>query len=367
MRDGGRRAGFIPVALPGADLDAVVRRLDEMGLVGAAVDGHRLGLHDVVVARVVGGEDHAWVLRGPDDEDQTIALDELTRELASRWPGTLVGSDFFDRHAVSDPVLVSTDVPRATVAVTPRADLMLGVFAKATGTTFHEAVVDDRLLVDMTGGSTVVLDGLVDALVNAKGRSVVLWKVGDHVAMHAMRKGHHAAAHVWTSTWTPFGHPDLDDLRDPEITGDAAAFGDVLGLSPERIVDLRAMMRRETPDLVELVGILDLPTTVVDVLDRRITVADLPGAVLAEPRSMRDSLSGSEHDPAWMKSLEEGPRELRPWYLVTSLLTLLLGVFLLIGWLAGGSAFWGVIGLVLTLGTFIDVPVRWRLKRRRAT
>lgn len=366
MRAGGRRAAFIPIAVPGADLEAVVLRLGEMGLAGAAVDGHRLGLHDVVVTRVIGGEDDVWVLRGPDDEDQVIALDELTRDLADRWPGTLVGSDFFDRHAVLDPILVSTDVPRATVAVTPRADLMLGVFAKATGTTFHEAVVDDRLVVDMNGGSSVVLDGLVDALVNARGRSVVLWKVGDHVALHAMRKGHHAAAHVWTSSWAPFGHPDLDDLRDPEITGDAAVFGDVLGLSPPQVVDLRAMMRRETPDLAQLAQILDLPPVVVDVLDRTISVADLPGAVLAEPRSLRDSMRGSEHDPAWMKSFEAGPRELRPWYLMTSLLTLLLGVFLLIGWLAGGSAFWGVIGLVLTAGTVIDVPIRWRLKRRRA-
>lgn len=342
-----------------------MRRLDETGLVGAAVDGHRLGLHDVVVARAIGGEDDVWVLRSPDDEEQVIALDELTRDLAGTWPGTVVGSDFFDRHAVADPVIVSTAVPRATVAVTPRADLMLGVFAKATGATFHEAVVDDRLVVDMTGGSAVVLDGLVDALVNAKGRSVVLWKIGDHVALHAMRKGHHAAAHVWTSPWTPFGHRDLDDLRDPEITGDAAVFGDALGLSPERVVDLRAMMRRETPDLTELARILDLPAVVADVLDRRTTVAELPGGILVEPRSLRDSLSGSEHDPAWMKALEEGPRELRPWYLATSVLTLLLGVFWLAGWVTGGSAFWGVVGLVLTLGTVLDVSLRWRLKRRR--
>lgn len=361
------RAAFIPIALPGADRDAVVRRLDQMGLVGAAVDGHRLGLHDVVVARVIGGQDDVWVLRGPDDQDQVITLDELTRDLACSWAGTVVGSEFFDRHSVADPVLVSTAVPRASVAVTPRADLMLGVVAKATGATFHEVVVDDRLVVDLSGGPTLVLDGLVDALGNAKGRSVVLWKVGDHVALHAMRRGHHAAAHVWTPSWTPFGHPDLDDLRDPEITGDAAVFGDVLKLSPQQVVDLRAMMGRETPDLVALARILDLPEVVADVLDRRTTVADLPGAVLAEPRSLRDSLGGSEHDPAWLRALEEGPRQLRAWYLITSLLTLALGAFLLIGWVAGGSAFWGVIGLLLTLGTVIDVPIRWRLKRRRAS
>ena len=218
--------------MPGADRDDVVRRLDRMGLVGAVVDGHLLGLHDVVVARVIGGDDDVWVLRGPDDQDQVIALEELTRDLAGTWPGTLVGSAFFDRHAVADPILVSTALPRASVAVTPRTDLMLGVFAQGTGVTFHEVLIDDRLVVDMSGGgSAMILDGLVDALANARGRSVVLWRIGDHVALHAMRRGRHAAAHIWTAPWTAFGHPDLDHLRDPEITGDAAVFGDVLGLT----------------------------------------------------------------------------------------------------------------------------------------
>ena len=356
----------MPVAVPGADRDEVAGRLDEMGLVGAVVDGHRLGLHDVVVARVVGGEDDVWVLRGPDDQDQVVTLDELARDLAGTWPGTLVGSAFFDGHAVADPILVSTALPRASVAVTPRTDLMLGVVARATGATFHEVLADDRLVVQMSGGrSSMALDGLVDALTNARGRSVVLWKIGDHVALHAMRRGRHAAAHIWTSPWTAFGHPDLDHLRDPEITGDATVFGDVLGLTAGRVVDLRAMMRRPAPDLPELARILDLPPVVADVLDRRTTVADLPGAARVEPRRVRDSLGGSEHDPAWLRALDEGPRELRPWFLLTSLFALALGAYLLVDWLTGGSTVWGVIGLVLVLGTALDVPIRWRLKRRR--
>lgn len=348
-------SALVPMSVPGATLAEVVDRLGARGLVGAAVDGGRLGLAGVVLARVAGDDHEVWVRRDPDDPGEGVGLTEIAAELADRWPGTLVGADVFDRHDLFDPVLASVSQPRASVAVTPRANLALGAFASASGTTFHQADVDDRLVIGVQELLGPSLDVLVDALGGAKGRSVVLWKVGDQVALHALRKGRHAAAHVWTVPWTPFGHRDLDDLRDPQLTGDAQVFGDVLGLTEEQVSRLQSAMGRQTPDLGELASVLGLPPVVVDVLERRTVVAALPGATTIEPRPPRED--------------DEGRQVLRAGgmgtgFVLVRLLLLLFGVALVAAWLRGGALLEGVAGLALVISTLVILAMRWRTVRR---
>ncbi len=357
---------FVPVAVPGADLDAVGARLSAHHLVGAVIDGAELGVDGYVLARIVGDSDGGLV--SDHDHDPSTDVDELMAELGSAWPGTLVGAPSADGWSLTWPVVL--EPPRLhTVAVTPPTDLMLSVVAGSTGLTLHEARVDDRVLVGIAEVTDLHPSVLVDVLVNAKGRSVVMWRAGAHAGVHVMKRGKHAHAHLWEPAWTPFGHPDLDDLRDPGVAGDAAAIGTLLDLSDTDIVSLRAMMRRPRPDLDALAQLLHLPAEAVDVLEGRTRVVDLPGGGVPEPLTWKQEVvrlaQGSEHDPAWMRWYDAGARDLRPWYVVSSLVSLAVGVVLLTGRLVGDSTFWVVVGLVLVLGTAIDLPWRWWRRRRR--
>ncbi len=349
------QSALVPVSVPGVTVAEVVDLLGARGLVGAAVDGGQLGLAGVVLARVAGDDHEVWVRRDPHDPGEGIGLTEIAAELAGRWPGTVVGADVFDRHDLFDPVLASISQPRASVAVTPRTNLALGAFATASGTTFHMADVDDRLVIGVQELLGPSLDVLVDALGGAKGRTVVLWKVGGQVALQALRRGRHAAAHVWTVPWTPFGHHDLDDLRDPQLTGDAEVFGDVLGLGEDQVNRLRAAMGREVPDLGELAALLDLPPVVVDVLERRTVVATLPGATTIEPRPAREDDSGRQ---------VQGAGAMGTGFVLVRLLLLLFGVALVAAWQRGGSLLEGVAGLALVVSTLVILAARWRTVRR---
>lgn len=356
--------GLVPVAVPGASPEDLAAALEQLHVVGSAIDGASLGIDGVAVARLVGGDDDVLVMRDDDTHAESITAATVLAHLAFRWPDAMVGDAAVDEYELCWPILVVRGL--RTVAVTPPADLMLPLFAKSAGVALHEARVGDRLLVGIADGHELPVDVLVDVLANAKGRSVVLWRTDTHTGLHVMKRSKHAEAHMWEPSWTPFGHPALDELRDPGLTGDAAAIGKLLDLSAADIVSLRAMLRRPQADLAALVDLLDLPSVVVDVLEGRTTVAELPGGTMPEAKGLiATAVQGSEYDPAWVRWVERGSRELRPWYVISSLLSIVLGVAMVVAWRSGGSAFWGVLGLVITLGTVIDLPVRWSRKRRR--
>jgi hypothetical protein len=355
---------LVPVVVPGASASELAAVLEPMRLVGSVIDGESLGLAGSAVARLVGEGDDVDTV--DEHGHGSWTPQEVVRtHLAQRWPQALIGAAATDAHALTWPCMRVDS--SWTVAVTPPADLMLGVFAGASGLTLHEARVGDRLLVGVEESHDMAVDILVDVLVNAKGRSVVLWRTGTHTGLHVMRRGKNVHAHLWEPTWTPFGPEGMDEVRDVGVGGDAAAIGALLDLPSPAVVSLRAMMRRPDPDLDALVDVLDLPSEVTDVLTGRTTVAQLPGGHVPQPRSLREEISSvSEHDPAWVRWYERGARELRPWYVVSSLVSLAVGVlFLTRGALGGDAVFWRGVGLVMVLGTAIDLPVRWWRRRRR--
>lgn len=358
----------VPVVVPGASIDALARALAGLGLVGSVVDGSALGLGGVTVARVVGDDDVALVV-GEDGESDDIEARAVLDRLEAQWPGALWGTAAAEAHDLQWPVMGGR--PARTVAVTPPADLMLGVIARDDAIVVHEARVGDRVLVGTAHDHALTADVLVHLLVNAKGRSVVLWRSGGHAGLEVLKRGKLAASHVWEPTWTPFGMAGAAGLRDPGVTGDAAAIGSLLGLADHDVVSLRALMRREV-DVDALARLLGLPHEAVEVLEGRTTVAELPGGSVVEPVSgreiVRQAFRPSEHDPAWIRWYDRGARELRPWYVLSSLLSSLIGVLFVIRWTAGGSAFFGVVGLVLVVGTAVDLAARWwRRRKRRAS
>lgn len=377
---------LVPIAVPDASTEDVVHALGRLGLVGLALDGARVGFPGWVLARVHGQDGNPLDLDGlapevyPEvdvrrrtgDALPVVSHDEVRAALA-RWPGVLLGADLrIGGVEPMFPLLISPQLPYATVAVTPRTDLQLGVFAKVADVTLHQARVDDRLVVGLEGADALTDDALVDALVNARGISVVLWRRGPCTGLHVLRRGKHRAAHVWVPRWTPLGHPALDDLRGDlrPVEGDAAQLGDLLGLDPPDVVTLRAMLRRDEPDLPALAALLGLPAEISDVLEARRRVADLPDAQECVPLGWRETLveatRSSEHDPRWLQAFERGPRELRPWYVLSGLVWIALCCWLVAGWRGGGSIFWGVVGVVGGLAQVVDLAVRWVLKRRRS-
>lgn len=377
---------LIAVGVPTSDVGAVRRALEERGLAGHVLDAVALGFPGWVVARVAAVDDEVLVLKGPEVPEECRTADDLAADLGATWPGTQV--DVLEIEGVEPmfPLLLSPDLPATTVAVAPAGDLMLGVFAQVSRSTIHTLRVDDRLVVGIAPGDTMV-DGpepaddgepaagavtleddvLVDALVNARGVAVVLWRRGPCTGLHLLRRGKHRHAHVWEPTWTAFGHPDLDGLRSDlrPVEGDAAVIAGLLDLPEDEVVALRALLRREDPDLAEVARLLRLPSEVTDVLAGRITVADLPGAVEERPPSFREMMAPSEHDPRWMRVLDGGARELRPWYVVSALVWIAVCVWLVVGWRGGGSTSWGVVGLVTGLAQVLDLVVRWVARRRR--
>ena len=355
---------LVPVVVPGASADELASFLAGLGLVGSVVDGSELGLDDVAVARVVGDDDVALSIDADQETDELPAI-AVREHLIARWPDATWGTEAAEAYELQWPVMGSR--PARAVAVTPPADLMLSLAAKTGGFVLHEARVGDRLLVGLADGQDLPADALVPLLVNAKRRSVVLWRSGGHLGIEVLKRGKLAASHMWEPVWTPFGMPAGDDLRDPGVHGDAAAIGALLGLDDASVVSLRAMLRRERPDLGGLAELLGLPSEMVDVIEGRVSVADLPGGSVISPGSWREeiasALQASEHDPRWMRWYDTGRRELRPWFVVSSLVPIVVGVIFVVSWAAGGSAFFGVVGLVMALGTTIDLVVR--LRRRR--
>ncbi|MFC5679288.1 hypothetical protein [Aeromicrobium endophyticum] len=354
----------VPVVVRGASTHELAQVLAGLGLVGSVVDGAALGLDGMTVARVVGDDDVALVV-AEDGTSDDVEAEAVLERLEAQWPGALWGTAAAEAHDLQWPVMGAR--PARTVAVTPPADLMLGVVARDDAFVLHEARVGDRLLVGIAHDHDLAADVLVHVLVNARGRSVVLWRSGGHVGLEVLKRGSRRASHVWEPGWTPFGVAD-DGLRDPGVTGDAAAIGSLLGLADDDVVSLRALMRRE-PDLDALAGLLGLPPAAVAVLEGRTTVAKLPGGRVVEPATGRDlvrqAVRPSEHDPAWMRWFDRGARELRPWYVLSSLVSVAIGVFFVASWAADGSAFFGVVGLVMAAGTVVDLAVRWWRRRAR--
>lgn len=356
---------LVPAVAPGATPDELGSFLAGLGLVGSVVDGSALGLDGVAVARVVGDDDVVLVV-GADGEPDDLEGPVVRERLVARWPGASWGTEAAEAFELQWPVMGGR--PARGVAVTPPADLMLPVVVKKGGLVLHEARLGDRVLVGLADGHDLAADALVPLLVNAKGRSVVLWRSGGHLGLEVLKRGTLAASHVWEPAWTPFGQPDGDELRDPGVHGDAAAIGALLGLEPASVVSLRAMMRRSWPDLVGLAELLGLPHEMVEVIEGRTSVADLPGGSVVAPGSWRDEIASafqvSEHDPRWMQRYEAGARALRPWYVVSSLVAIVAGVVLVVRWASGGPAFFGVVGLVFALGTTIDLAVRAGRRRQ---
>jgi hypothetical protein len=354
----------VPVVVRGASVDELAQVLAGLGLVGSVVDGAALGLADVTVARVVGDDDVALVV-GEDGTSDDVEAQAVLDRLGARWPDALWGTSAAEAHDLQWPVMGGR--PARTVAVTPPADLMLPVFAREDSLVVHEARVGDRVLEGTAHDHDLAADVLVHLLVNARGRSVVLWRSGGHLGLEVLKRGRRAASHLWEPDWTPFGLGHTE-LRDPGVTGDAAAIGALLGLADHDVVSLRALMRRE-PDVHALARLLKLPLEAMEVLEGLTTVAELPGGRVVEPASGRDlvrqAVRSSENDPAWVRWYERGARELRPWYVLSSIGSLAIGVYFVVRWAADGSTFFGVVGVFLAVGTTVDLAARWWLKRRR--
>lgn len=360
------------LAFPGGDVEAVADDLGRCGLIGWAVDGHVMG-HDGFVLALLLGVQERLVVASFDAEDVAdvelaSSAEPLERVLAS-WPGSSLVIDELNGQRLSFPACVATDLPFATVAVTPPADLMLGVASQSAEVELHRAEVDGNIVIGVGTRSEVPDDFLAAMLTGAKRTSVVLWRRGPVIGLIVLRNGEEQEVHWWAPPWTPIGSDETAELREliGSPQGDAAEIAGLIGRVDD-VVLIRALLRRQAPPIAEIVETLSLPSAVVDILEGRIAVTDLPGGEVVEPQRVRDVLKHawrpSEHDPAWIRRYDRGASELRPWYVIGNLLALMIGVLLIVE--AGGIGwFRGLFGFVVALGVMIDLPVRWWLKRRR--
>lgn len=368
--------GIALVAVRGeaSQADAVAERLAAMGAVGSVIDGAALGLPDWVLARVAGTEDGVLVAASADEDPTLVPHAEVRAALAESWSEVQVGEVVIDRRPLEVP-LGTPSGPVTSVAVTPRASLMLGVMASSIKAPITEAPITgdaggDRLLVgldlDDEAADRIMLDALSGLLTNAKGRSVVIWRRGPHWGLHVLRRGKHVLAHVWEPQWRPFGHAGLDHVRAGlrPIEADAADVAELLEVPAERLPDLRVQMRQAEPDLTRLAELLALPDEAVRVLAGELAVADLPGAVVHEPGSrraaVRQAMAPSEHDPAWVQRVDASRHRLsRGFLIVSAVFIVLCGVISAI-LLADGSVVPGLLVLAAGVVRAAMVAVRWR-------
>lgn|GEM_PF-4563770 len=360
------------LAFPGVDAEVVADDLGRRGLIGWAIDGHVMG-HDGFTLALLLGVEERLVVASFDAEDvvdvELASSAEPLENVLASWPGSLLVIDELNGQRLSFPAGAAADLPVAAVAVTPPADLMLGVASRSVEVELHRAEVDGNIVIGVGAHNEVPDDFLAATLTGAKGTSVVLWRRGPIIGLVVLRKGEEQQVHWWAPAWTPVGTDETTGLREQIGTpqGDAAEIASLIARADD-VVMIRALLRRQAPPIAEIVETLSLPSVVADILEGRIAVTDLPGGEVVEPQRMRDVLKRawkpSEHDPAWMRGYDRGASELRPWYVIGNLLALVIGVLLIVE--AGGIGwFRGLFGFVVALGVMIDLPVRWWLKRRR--
>lgn len=360
------------VAVPGGpeSVDLWVARLEDLGVVGWAIDGARLGHEGWLLARIAADEDGALVT--DDDGDlQLLELDDLADALAETWPEVQVGEVLIGGQEVLVPLCRADGGRLHEVAFANAKGMRLDLEASMEKLTLAEVRIGSKTLFSRVRP----VDGdeyqLVDVFSTAKGGSIVLWRRDPHLVLQVLRGSSEVELHVWEPAWTPVGAAEHDALRDElrPAQGDAAQIAEVLDLPPESIVALSALLARQSPPLRDVCDLLGLPTEALMVISGECAVEDLPGAVVHEPKTMmaalRAVMTPSDDDPAWVRGYYEGGRELRPWYVVSNLLWAAFGLVLVGLWRRGGARVWGVLGLVTAVSTAVELPVRWWLKRRR--
>jgi hypothetical protein len=360
------------VAVPGGadDVDHLVLRLEALGLTGWVVDGARLGRGGWVLARVAADDEGA--VATDDDGDWTLLeIDDLRDALAATWPGVQVGDVVIDGEDVVGPLCSSRSARLHEVAFATARGMRLDLEASLQKLTLAEVRMGARTLFARAQPIEGPEHELIDVFTTAKGGSVVLWRRDPHLVLQVLRGSKEVELHVWEPAWTPVGSSGDDEIRDflRPVVGDADAIARALRLPAESIAPLRALLDREMPPLNQLCDVLGLPDEAVQVLSGECAVEELPGAVIHEPKTriaaMRESARPSADDPAWMRWADTGARELRPWYVVSSLVSIAGGAALVVAWRAGRSRIWGVLGAFLAVGSLVDLPVRWWLRRRR--
>jgi hypothetical protein len=359
------------VAVPGGaeSVDLLLARLEELGLVGWVVDGARLGHDGWVLARVAADDEGA--LATGDDVWTSVEIDDLRAALAVTWPLVQVGDVVIGGQDVVGP-LCRSEAPRLhEVAFATTRGLGLDVEASVEKLTLAAVRMGPKTLF----ARVQPIDGpehrLVDVFSTARGGSVVLWRREPHVVLQVLRRGEEVELHVWEPAWAPVGPADHDDVRDAlrPPRGDAAEIARVLHLPDDSVAALDALLHGETPPLNQLCDLLGLPDEAARVLSGECAVEELPGAVVHEPTTfragLREAMRPSDDDPAWVQWMDDGAREVRPWYVASTAMSAVLGVVLVTRWRTGGSRIWGLFGVVSVLGAVVDLPARWWLKRRR--
>jgi hypothetical protein len=361
------------LAVPGGaeTVDVLAARLAGLGLVGWVVDGATLGHDGWVVARVIGDDEGA--LATGDDGWQLLEPHDLRAALAGTWPEAQVGEVVVAGQDVVGPLCQSGRARLHEVAFATARGMGLDLEAAFEKLTLASVRVGTHLLFSRVQPIEGSEHDLLDVFTTARGGSVVLWRREPYLVLQVMRRSVGVELHVWGPAWTPFG-PDGDDdgLRaelGPE-RGDAAEVGRVLGLPDDAVRALDEMMRAdEAPALHRLCRALGLPDEAALVLSGECAVEELPGAVVHGPlttaEAFRVAMRPSEDDPAWVRWLDEGAREVRPWYVASSLASAAYGAWLVSASRRGGSRARGRVGVALVLGTAVDLPVRWWLRDRR--
>lgn len=359
------------IAVPGGSdaVDLLRARLEKQGLLGWVIDGARLGHVGWVLARVAADDEGALAADG--DEWALLEIDDLHAELATTWPQAQVGEVVIDGQDVVGPLCQSPASRLHEVAFATTKGLGLDLEASIEKVSLAEARRGRKTLFARVQPIEGPEQALVDVFSTAKGSSVILWRRDPHLVLQVLRRSKEIELHVWEPAWTPVGRDDQDELRDllRPVTGDAAKIAKVLDLPSDSVVALRALLRHRTPDLDRVCELLGMPDEAARVLNGECAVEDLPGAVVHEPKkltsAMREAMRPSDDDPAWVRWFDGGARELRPWYVMSSLVTIAFGSAMAVSWAHGGSAFWGVVGVVVGVGSVVDLLVRWLLRRRR--
>ncbi|MCL3818241.1 hypothetical protein [Aeromicrobium wangtongii] len=354
-----------------ADVGDLVARLGGLGLVGWAIDGARLGHEGWVVARLAADEEGLLAV-DRDGDLQLLELDDLRAALAPVWPDVQVGDVVIGGHELLAPLCQSPSERLHEVAVATARGMRLDLEASMEKLTLAEVRTGDRVLFGRVQPVTGPEHRLIDVFTSAKGGSIVLWRREPYLVLQVLDGREEAELHVWGPEWSAVGSAAQDGLRDlmRPVEGDAAEIVALLDLPAESVEPLRAVLGQARPPLGELCHLLGLPDEAAWVLSGECAVEDLSGAIVHEPKTfvaaLRDVARPSDDDPAWVQWMDRGARELRPWYVVSSVASIAAGGAMIAAWRSGRSRLWGVLGVTTVLGSAVDLPVRWVLRRRRS-
>lgn len=374
-------------------VDAVSREIAAHHLAGRSIDGALLGVPGWVFAALLGDADDGTLLR-LDVEREASLFDLPASELRSRLEDVFgevqVAPEISaDGHVVVEDGLFALGPEWSGVAVAEHGQLYLHASAAGVGTTLVATTVgahdvigrldrpsDDELVVDVSGSLLGVGSGA------RRKPVVVLWRRGAMTGLQLMRKGDIVDVHIWEPSWReirPTGilHPLLDEVVGDVIEAlqpmrsEGEALVKAYGLDGEATINLRALLRRPVPDVAGLMRLLGLPEEAAAVLACTTTVAELPGAVVYEPAPLREVMkremaTSSPSDPRWVRVFEAAARDQAWWYVASNVLFLLVCIGFVWDWQRNdGSAWFGVVGVVLGIGTALDLVVRQLLLRRR--